>query len=402
VKRPAVAAGASLALALLVLLVAACAGGHAVGARGAAGRQALSAPGCATAVGSARRLPAADVTMARAPGSPFGIAVAPGGRWAFVALGATVGVFRTDGRRPPALVRQIAMPSGTAMGLALAADGRYLLVADDESGAVVLSVAAAATGAGHVVAGVLSARPSADGGAIEVAVTPGGRYAFVSNEDEGYVAVFNLQRALADGFGPADYVGAILTGVAPVGLALSPDGRWLYVTSEAEDPATSTGSLAVINVAEAEAYPAGSVVGTVPAGCNPVRVIASADGSVVWVAARGSDALLAFSAAKLRADPGRALLADVRVGELPVGLALVRDGSLVVVADSNRYNVPGATSSLAVVDVADALAGRPALVGYLPAGGFPREMALEPGGATLLVTNDASGQVEAVDVAALP
>jgi len=338
--------------------------------------------------------------MTATPGAPFGIAVTPGGQWAFVGLGTTIGVFSLDGRHPPALVRQIAMPSGAALGVAL--DGPYLLVADEGSGAVVLSVRAAETGVGRAVVGVLTAPPANDAGSTQVAVTPDGRYAFVSDENEGDLAVFDLKRALADGFAPADYVGAILTGVAPVGLAFSPDGRWLYSTSEADSPVTNVGSLEVINVAKAEEDPAGSVVSTVPAGCNPVRVITSANGSVVWVTARASDALLAYSAARLLTDPAHALLAVVRVGELPVGLALVRGGSVAVVADSNRFDVAGATSSLAAVDVADALAGRPSLLGYLPAGGFPREMALEPDGATLLVTNYSSGQLEAVDVAALP
>ncbi len=62
----------------------------------------------------------------------------------------------------------------------------------------------------------------------------------------------------------------------------------------------------------------------------------------------------------------------------------------------------GATASLAVVNVAAALAGRPALTGYLPAGRFPREMTLEPGGRALLVTNYDSGQLESVPVARLP
>ena len=73
-----------------------------------------------------------------------------------------------------------------------------------------------------------------------------------------------------------------------------------------------------------------------------------------------------------------------------------------MVADSNRFHAQHASSSLAVVSVPAALAGRPALLGLLRAGGFPREMALEPGGRTLLVTCFASGQVEAVDVARLP
>jgi DNA-binding beta-propeller fold protein YncE len=219
------------------------------------------------------------------------------------------------------------------------------------------------------------------------------------------MAVFNLHRALTQGFGAGDFVGAIPLGISPVGMAVSPDGRWLYATSEvlASRPNGNVGTLTVINLARAETDPAASVVATVAAGCNPVRVITSADGTVVWVTARASDALLAFSASRLRADPAHALLADVRVGEAPVGLALARQGSLVVVADSDRFGAAGKAASLAVVSVPDALAGhRDALVGYLPAGQFPRDIAASPDGSTVLVANYASGQLETVNPAALP
>jgi DNA-binding beta-propeller fold protein YncE len=88
-----------------------------------------------------------------------------------------------------------------------------------------------------------------------------------------------------------------------------------------------------------------------------VRVVTSADGKVVWVTARGSDAVLAFSAAALRTDPGHALLARVQVGEAPVGLALSGDGQRLVVANSDRFSAKGATANLAVVNVRAALAG---------------------------------------------
>jgi DNA-binding beta-propeller fold protein YncE len=138
----------------------------------------------------------------------------------------------------------------------------------------------------------------------------------------------------------------------------------------------------------------------VDAVSQPVRVITSADGEV-WVTARASDDLLCFSAARLVSDPASALVAVVRVGEAPVGLAAVHGGSLVVVADSNRFGASGATADLDVVNVAAALSSGRAVVGHIAAGSFPREMALLPDG-TLLVTNYASGQVEAVDVASIP
>ena len=298
------------------------------------------------------------------------------------------------------------------LGVTLTHDGRYLLAATG-TGAMVFSVLQAEQGA-HALLGLMTNPLSPmhalqGGGAIEVAVSPDDRFAFVSLEAAGEIAVFNLQRALASGLRASGFVGDIPTGFLPVGLAVSPDGRWLYSTSEVaslraarQGPRGGQGTLSVISLRKAETDPAHSVVATVPAGCGPVRVITAADGSVVWVTARESDMLLGFSAARLLSDPARSLIARVEVGEAPVGLALVDGGRRIVVADSNRFGLRGASSNLAVVNVAAALAGRPALAGYLPAGGFPRQMALEPDGRTLLVTNFASQQLEAVDVANLP
>jgi len=389
------------ALATLAALAALGAGGCVTSASTTAARPAL--PGCTTATAPAAALGRSRISMVKVGGSPFGIMAAPGGRWVFVASPLSgVQVLRTGSR--PALAPARTIRTGQVLGETLAGGGRYLLAAAG-AGAVVINVARAEQGSAGAMAGRL-AGPSGQG-AIEVAVSRDGRFAFVSLEYSARVAVFDLQRALAQGFGPADYVGAIPVGRAPVGLAVSPDGRWLYATSEVSATARPTGpdvpgTLTVISIQRAESDPARSVVSTVDAGCQPVRVITSADGRVVWVTARGSDALLGFSAARLRSDPPHALIARVRVGEAPVGLALVDHGSRIVVADSNRFGAAGATSSLTVVNVGPALAGKPALAGLLPAGGFPREMAPEPDGRTLLVTNYVSGQVEVVNVTGLP
>jgi DNA-binding beta-propeller fold protein YncE len=374
------------------------------------GLTAHSMPGCTAATQRARALSRAAISLSRVPAPPFGVATAPNGTWAFVSLISAVGVFRTSGSPIPVLVRQVATAAGGAIGNSLSPDGRYLLVADGQAGADVFSARALETGSPGALLGVLSGPGGGRGGAIEAAVSPDGSFAFVSAEGGGVINVFNLHRALTAGFAPADYVGSIPAQIAPVGLAFSPDRRWLYFTSEAAHlPAVSgpgapapVGSLTVVSVAKAETDPARSVVAVVPAGCEPVRVVTSADGRIVWVTARASDALLAFDATRLRTDPRHALLAAVRVGEAPVGLALVRGGARIVVADSNRFSAGSAVASLAVVDVPAALAGNAALLGYLPAGRFPREMALEPGGKVLLVTNFGSRQLEAVDVARLP
>ena len=238
--------------------------------------------------------------------------------------------------------------------------------------------------------------------AVEVAVTPDGRFAFVTYQTTNHVGVFNLQRAFTSGFGPADFVGLIPVPPQPIGIAVSPDGRYVYVTSGGQGTPSSSGALSIVNVRTAETHPAAAVVKTTAAGCGPSRVITSADGQQVWVTAAGSNALLGFSAAKLLSDPQHALLARQAVGAVPLGLTLVDHGTRIVVADSDRGNLPGAASDLAVVNVQAALARRPALLGYLASGQQPRQFALLPGGGTLLVTNTGSQQLQAVSLTHLP
>jgi DNA-binding beta-propeller fold protein YncE len=122
----------------------------------------------------------------------------------------------------------------------------------------------------------------------------------------------------------------------------------------------------------------------------------------VWVVARASDALLGFSSSELPTDLAHALVADVQVGEAPVGLAIIDRGTRIVVTDSNRFEAPRATAALTVINTAAALAGQPAVLGSVAAGFFPREEAIEPDVTTLLVTNTGSHQLEAVDITALP
>ncbi len=176
---------------------------------------------------------------------------------------------------------------------------------------------------------------------------------------------------------------------------MTTDGTWLYVVS-------FQGNIDVLSLSKAETDPGHSIVSSAPAGCQPARAMMSADNQVVWVTARGSDALLGFSAAKLRTDPRHALIAKVLVGEVPLGEALVDHGTRIVIADSNLHNLAGVPSDVAVVSTADALAGKPALLGYVPTGSVPRQFAVIPGGSTVLVTVQGAHQLVAINAGDLP
>jgi len=116
----------------------------------------------------------------------------------------------------------------------------------------------------------------------------------------------------------------------------------------------------------------------------------------------GSSSLLGFSATKLLTDPRHALLADVRVGASPAGMAFADRGRRIVVADTDRYTTPVHVGALSIVSLPAALAGKPALLGAVAAADFPREMSLEPNGRTLLITNYGSDELEAINTLNLP
>jgi DNA-binding beta-propeller fold protein YncE len=86
-----------------------------------------------------------------------------------------------------------------------------------------------------------------------------------------------------------------------------------------------------------------------------------------------------------------------------VGVALLHGGSVLVVANSNRYaSDEAADQTLSVVDTQAALEGRDALLGLLPAGAFPRETAVLPDDRTVLVTNVRSQSLQAISVVPSP
>jgi DNA-binding beta-propeller fold protein YncE len=356
----------------------------------------LTPPACTTMTASAPSLPGIKPSTLPVPGLPFGAAVLPGGRYAVVAVqgsnASDVAVFVLRGGKPR-LVRLVSLPGPpNAAGLAISHNGRYLAVTQDP-GTTVLNLPELLTGHGNPVLGMLK-----DGGigTIEATFSADDRYLFVSDEYSPALSVFDLARALRAGFSAQGVaVGKLRLGPAVVGSVLSPDGGYLYVTSEAaSDEDVANGLLQVISVAKAERDPAASLVAAVDAGCQPVRVALSGHGSLAWVTARGSDALLAFDTRELRTSPAHALHADVRVGPQPVGVVLTDGGQFALTADSARFTAPNGPQTLSVVNTRAALAGRPALVGTIPAGKFPREFGYDPVTGEVVLSNYLSSTVE--------
>ena len=340
-------------------------------------------------------LPGVPSRLVTIGGQPFDAVVSGG--FGFVTYRTGLAVMDTT-KFAPRLIRTI--PLSAANGEALTPDHKYLVVSGN-SGVNVFRV----SDLKHASPAWVGQLSSGGRYAVEVALSKDGRFAFVTLQHSGQVAVFDLHQALTKGFGlPSNLIRTIAVGTDPIGIAASTDGRYMYVAQGLADPVSASrqGSLVILDVAKAEKKSASPIVHTVAAGCGPARVMPSADGKQVWVTAGAGNALLAYSAAKLISDPAHALVARVALGQAPLGMVMVSNGTRIVIANSNRDGVAGAVSSLAVVDVSKALARQPALVGLIKSGTTPRQFALEPNGTTLLVTNTDSQQVQAVDISHLP
>ena len=333
------------------------------------------------------------------------------GKWAFASVstgpvinsGGAIAVL-AQSAGGPRVVRTVALPASLvdAFGLAITHDGRLLLVAGYTATAV-LSVAALEDGGRHPLIGILT---DAGKGQFEVAVSGDDRYVFVSDENTGGLSVFDLATALRRGFSARGVaIGIVPLAPLALGIAISPDGGLLYVTTDAA--AGAHGELWVLDAARAESGETrGAVLDHAAAGCQAVRVAVSPDGGTVWVTALQSNALLGYSAASLRDDPSRALRAVVRVGSEPVGLVLADHGRVALVANSNRGLVAGtgsfAPQTVSVVSTAAALARRPAVIGTVPAGLFPRDLSLDQAAGQVMVGNFLSGSVEQFPVPKAP
>ncbi len=257
---------------------------------------------------------------------------------------------------------------------------------------------------------------------IYVNTTADDKLLFVSEEGGGSITVIDLERARRDGYKAEDVIGSIPVGQAPIALTFSPDGKWLYTTSQGAPPewgwpaackpegmrapnapvSNPEGAVVVVDVARARTDPAHAAVARVPAACSPVRMSISPKGDRIFVTARNNNAVLAFDTGKLVSDGEHAMVGIAPVGSAPVPVMVMDGGRKLVVGNSNRFAGGNSPESLVVLDAARIGAGIGAVLGTIPTGAFPREMAVSGDGKTLFVTNFGSNALQVMDVAHLP
>ena len=375
---------------------------------------------------AACKAPAKDpIVHLEMPGRPFEPVVTSDGCWIFVTLtesgdgnrGGIAVVHRASGSLTVA--RTVAV-KGNPTGAVLTHDEKLLVVADGGYVAFI-DVPRLLSGEGDAVLGYMG--NGSPVGFIYVNISADDRYLFASAERAAAIVVIDLEQARAGGFKDRGAIAKLDVGNAPISVTLSPDGRFLYTTSEVaradwdwprtcrpENPNVRggaphhpQGAIIVFDVLKAMAQPSDAAVSRVAAGCNPVRLVLSPNGAVAYVSARDDNMLEAFDTQRLIADSAHALLGRVEVGIAPVGVAVIDSGARVVVTSSNRFG-GGAMDRqrLTVIDAATLGAGAPTVIGTIQAGAFPRELRVTADGRTLFVTNFASRTLEMIDIIRAP
>ena len=185
----------------------------------------------------------------------------------------------------------------------------------------------------------------------------------------------------ADGIAVVDIatrtiIRTIDSGRDPEAFALSPDGRWLYVSNE------ETAEMSVVDVA------AGAVVRRVPVGDEPEGVTISPDGKVVYVTCEDDHSVVAVDTTSF------AVLGRVLVGQRPRSIAVTPNGATLFVTDENSSSI--SVLNAARLTLADTI--RLPRPDDTPTPPRPMGSVLSPDARLLFVTNGRARSVSVIDV----
>ncbi|MFN7994662.1 MAG: YncE family protein [Bryobacteraceae bacterium] len=108
---------------------------------------------------------------------------------------------------------------------------------------------------------------------------------------------------------------------SPGGLAISPDGAYVYVTLQ------TANSVAILSTATK------AQVGTIPVGTGPVQIAFTPNGSAAYVVNQRSNSVSVINTVT------RSVMATVPVGTQPLGVAVTPDGSRVFVLSASAQQI---------------------------------------------------------------
>jgi PQQ-dependent catabolism-associated beta-propeller protein len=198
-----------------------------------------------------------------------------------------------------------------------------------------------------------------------VAVSPDGKRLYLSNEDAGTASIVDT--------GSGRNVATLIVGTEPEGVTASPDGRFVYVTAETSN---------VISVIDAKQE---KTTANILTDARPRAVIFTRDSSKAWATAELAGTVMLIDVKKNR------VLKRIRLehADKPVGLALSPD-------EHRLYVATGRGNAVAVIDTA---AQR--VLAHVRGGERIWGIAITRDGRKVYAANSLSNTISVIDTASL-
>ncbi len=279
------------------------------------------------------------------------------------------------------------------LAVAVTPDGRSVYVTNAGRNTVSQYTVDPSTGAlSPKVPATVATGPSQTGPA-GVAVTPDGKSAYVTNASGNTVAQFTID--LVSGVLSPKTPATLATGTSPHGVAVTPDGKSVYVTNFGLNPPNP---LATDTISQYSIDPATGVLtpktpATVPTGAGPLGVALAPDGKSVYVANDFGGAVSQYNVDPLSGVLRPKFPATVATGSNPLSVAVTPDGTSAYVTN------PAGVAQYSVDPLSGVLS--PKFPATIAAGDLPEGVVVTPDGKSAYVTDEGFNMVSQYNVDAV-
>jgi len=248
------------------------------------------------------------------PGSPFWLAMSDKGILYVADSGNYITVIDTESYISPFVCSCIPIRGGIICDIALGNSDKTLfciLAGADNSAVGVIDIATESL----IKTVELPLLKEETYTAFPVGIDVDDNYAYIvqGTETKGEVVFINSLKYTLEG--------TVSVGVYPFGLAVTPDGKKLYVANR------SSGNVSVIDIADKK------VIATIEVEDGPVRVAITPDGSKAYVANRESNSV---SVVDIKTDT---VVTTLPAGEKPLAIAISGDGKRAFTGNQGSCNV---------------------------------------------------------------
>lgn len=201
-------------------------------------------------------------------------------------------------------------------GIVVAPNGNYMYIAD--SGSNTISVISTVNNT--IISNISIGNTSTNGHPSRLAITPNGKYLYVSSRVISIISTFNNT-----------VVNTIkINDDGANKIAFSPDGNYAYAAI------CCSSNNSVLKIATGN----NTVIGRIPVGGQPFGVALTPDGRYLYVTSIHTDNVTVISTYE------NAIVDSINVGALQSGIASVPDGAYVYVADNNVSVIATANNSV--------------------------------------------------------